>query len=253
MNGMAREFVDLLLSVAEGEDPVIAVVHNGKGFDHYLIVDHLYNRGLKFQQVVVGGKILSVQVGRVTFKDSLCFISIPLAGFPKAFGITEEKKGFFPHHFNVPEHQTYVGDIPAVDYYDPEGMATARREEFEQWYEEQKESSREFNFMEELKAYCHSDVALLKAGRETFCEEFMEVADFDPMEKCLTIASACNLFYRQKKMLKNKIASEPAMGWQGQRKPFSDVALHWLKTLPNIADIRHARNGGEVVVVCPGG
>lgn len=213
-----EEFVDLLLGLAEGEDRVIAVAHNGKGFDHHLIVDHLYNVAMKFEQVGVSGKILAVKVGRVTFKDSLCFIGIPLAGFPKAFGITEEKKGFFPHHFNIPEHQQYVGAIPAVDYYDPEGMSTERRKEFEQWYAEQKESGREFNFMEELKSYCHSDVSLLKAGRETFCQGFAEVAGFDPFVKCLTIASSCNLFYRQKNMPRNKIASEPAMGWQGQRK-----------------------------------
>ena len=50
-----------------------------------------------------------------------------------------------------------------------------------------------------------------------------------------------------------KIASEPAVGWQGQRKPYSQVALQWLKSLPNIADIRHPCNGGEVMVNGVGG
>ena len=41
----------------------------------------------------------------------------------------------------------------------------------------------------EMEAYC---VKLLKAGCRKFREEFKQKADFDPMEKCVTIASACN-------------------------------------------------------------
>ena len=39
-----KEFVDLLLGLADREQRVIAVAHNGKGFDHYLIVDQLYKQ-----------------------------------------------------------------------------------------------------------------------------------------------------------------------------------------------------------------
>ena len=32
---------------------------------------------------------------------------------------SELKKGYFPHLFNTPEKQNYVGRIPAKDYYMP--------------------------------------------------------------------------------------------------------------------------------------
>ena len=45
-----------------------------------------------------------------------------LACFPKTFGLTELKKGWFPHHFNTTANQTYVGKIPDKKFYDPDGM-----------------------------------------------------------------------------------------------------------------------------------
>ena len=51
---------------------------------------------MKPQQLVNGAKILSLSLDGLTFLDSLSFLLMPLAGFPKAFGLTELKKGFFP-------------------------------------------------------------------------------------------------------------------------------------------------------------
>ena len=44
--------------------------------------------------------------------------------------------------------------------------------------------------------YCHSDVKLLKKGCEAFVKRFSQEADFNPFERCTTIASACNLYWR---------------------------------------------------------
>jgi len=35
-----------------------------------------------------------------------------LAKLPKAFGLTELKKGYFPHLFNKTENRDYVGPLP---------------------------------------------------------------------------------------------------------------------------------------------
>ena len=75
-----------------------------------------------------------------------------------------EKKGFFPHLFNMQDHQEYVGPILDIAYYDPEGMSAKKRQEFETWYATQLQEEVNFNLKEELIAYCKSDVALLKAG-----------------------------------------------------------------------------------------
>ena len=54
--------------------------------------------------------------GRI-FLDSINHIPGRLADFPKTFGFTELKKGYFPHYFNTPENQNYVGPIPDIKYY----------------------------------------------------------------------------------------------------------------------------------------
>ena len=77
--------------------PVIVLFHNLKGYDGMFILQHLYlkNRDVD-NQITVGVKLLSVQSGHLTFKDSLCFLPFSLASFPSTFGLTELEKGFLP-------------------------------------------------------------------------------------------------------------------------------------------------------------
>jgi len=102
-----------------------ALVHNCQGFDSYLIFDKLYKQYVVPDQIVNRAKILllSINGGDIVFKDSLCFFQMPLSAFPKAFGLVEQKKGFFPHFFNTPDHQDYVGPLPDQEHYDPQRMS----------------------------------------------------------------------------------------------------------------------------------
>ena len=114
-----------------------------------------------------------------------------------------------------------------------------------------------FDFRKELEAYCQSDVSLLQGGCEAFCNEFQSHADFNPMEKCMTIASACNLYWRNWHMPEHTIAVQPIQGWRGAQVNQSLKALQWLyyceSQIPRqgaCADrIKHVRNGGEQSVV----
>ena len=158
------------------------------------IIDELYKqqRGIE-NQLTVGSKVLSFQSASITFKDSLCFLPVPLASFSSAFNLTELKKGFFPHKFNSPHHQNYVGSIPGIEFFDPDGMSGKKKKELEEWHADQVRSGVQYDFVREMEEYCKSDVALLQAGCEAFTKEFESHADFNPFEKCITIASACNL------------------------------------------------------------
>ena len=49
----------------------------------------------------------------ITFIDSLNFLQMPLKSFPKTFGRSELKKGYFPHYFNKECNKDYVGNIPS--------------------------------------------------------------------------------------------------------------------------------------------
>ena len=75
------------------ERTVIVIFHNLKSFDGMFIIDELYKqqRGIE-NQLTVGSKVLSFESASITFKDSLCFLPMPLASFPSAFNLTELKK-----------------------------------------------------------------------------------------------------------------------------------------------------------------
>ena len=59
-----------------------------------------------------------------------------------------------------------------------------------------------------MKASFESDVKLLKAGCEAFINQFKQEADSNPLEKCITIASACHCYWRKKRLEPSTIAIE---------------------------------------------
>ena len=241
-----EEFLDWTQSLVRTPNPhikrnIICIAHNFKGYDSYFILELCYKQYMKPEQLVNGAKILSLSFMGLKFLDSLSFLPMPLAAFPKAFGLQELKKGFFPHFFNTQDHQDYVGPIPAQDYYDPQGMSPARKEEFMQWHAERRAENYEFNFQEELLSYCQSDVRLLKEGCTKFATEFEHLAGFNPFEHCVTIASACNRFFRKHCLTPQTIASEPIRGWHHKGKPYSRAALEWLYWQEHVErEARHA-------------
>ena len=52
----------------------------------------------------------------LVFKDSLSSLNMPLTNFTKTFGLTELKKGWFPHKFSKLENLEYEGTIPDLSY-----------------------------------------------------------------------------------------------------------------------------------------
>ena len=73
------------------------------------------------------------------------------------------------------------------------------------------------------------------------------------MAKCMTIASACNLYCQKLHLRPDTIAVQPVRGWRGANVNHSLKALQWLyyqeQQIPKegaSADrIQHVRNGGE--------
>ena len=203
------------------ERPVIVLFHNLKGFDGVFILKTLYNHGwCVVNQFSMGAKVLSFKTGPITFKDSLCFLPFPLSAFHDTFKIKEVKKGYFPHMFNTPDHQNYAGSIPPKQYYDPDGMKPQDKEKFETWYKVQVERGEKYDFKKELLEYCQADVELLRKGCEEFTAQFSKEARFNPFEKCMTIAAACNLYWRRSILEDTpaaKIAVRPLRGWHGRK------------------------------------
>ena len=259
-NQCVLNFLQELDNLAEVSDnneqqrEVIVVFHNLKGFDSVFVIKELYDQQRSLEnQLTIGAKVLSFKNGPLKFIDSLSFLPMPLATFPTTFNLTELKKGFFPHLFNTSENQQYVGRIPDLEFYDADGLMQNRKNELLKWHAEQVRTNVQFNFKQELIAYCKSDVNLLKQGCQKFQEEFQSQAGFNPMAECFTIASACNLYWRKHLLTPDTIAIEPLHGWRGAQVNHSLMALQWLYYQENLlakegasADrIKHVRNGGE--------
>lgn len=225
-----QEFLHWVHTLANDEtvDRVIVVAHNFKGYDGYFILEELYKKHTSnLQQIVNGAKILSLELPNIKFIDLMNFFPMALANFPKTFGLNEPKKGFFPHFFNAQQNQIYEGYMPDKSYYDPDGMSTQRKEEFNQWYDEKVSERYIFNFQHELLTYCQSDVRLLKQGCMKFQAQFKEICGFNQMKNCITIASACNMANCKNWMPANQIAIQSVHGWRTNHIQ-SHKALTWL-------------------------
>ena len=243
-----REFLLRLEEWCEdGLQPLTVLAHNFQGYDSYPVIDTLHQLRMELGQIRNGAKVLQVTClqSSIRFIDSMSFFAMPLASFPKTFGLTELKKGYFPHLFNTDENQDYVGPLPAQRNYLPDSMCVKDRNEFQRWHDEMTQNHQVFDFRNELLEYCKSDVQLLKQGCLTFKQDFEAIAHFDPFEQ-ITIASACNRYLRTHCLPPNTIACEPLLGWSGRRVNQSEAAFEWLAWEAHGSHhIRHAHNGGE--------
>jgi len=246
-----RDFLEWLDTLTLNDTRQVNVLaHNFQGYDGYFVVHQYHSDNRIVEQLWNGCKLLEVQHDRIRFIDSLSFFQMPLSAFPKTFGLTELRKGYFPHKFNLPEHQNYMGPVPALDYYMPETMSPEGKQALEKWHQEQRDKV--FDFQKELVEYCESDVRLLKQGCLTFKLLFEAQAGFNPFEH-ITIASACNRDLRMNRMIPNSIASEPIRGWKNSINQ-SDVVIEWLTWCDHqqqqhsltSSGIQHVRNAGEV-------
>ena len=240
-----KEFCEWLLT--KEHQGCIVVAHNFQGYDGYFIQNYLNKNAVKYEVILRGAKILSMTIPmfNIKFIDSLNFIPMSLAKFPKTFGETELCKGYFPHLFNKEENQDYVGPIPCQNDYGVNFMKPEAREAFLAWHKEQVESGYVFDFKEEIVKYCRSDVDILRKCCMQFRELLRDKTGIDPFERSLTIASYCHEVYRTNYLEKDTIAV-----FQHDRQlkmKQSNMAVKWLsyEMERNDIHIQHVRNGGE--------
>lgn len=146
-------------------------------FDGQFIFEWLLRQGTTPEVIPCGGKLMSIRLksAGVNIIDSLNFLPMPLSRLPSSFGLSELKKGYFPHLFNTRENQTYVGPLPEPRYYSPDTMAPAARSAFLSWYDEHKGDV--FNFQEEMLSYCKYVYIFLCMTLNNLCYDFLH--DFE--------------------------------------------------------------------------
>ena len=251
-----KDFCNWLLTPQHQD--CIVMAHNFQGYDSYPILKFLNENAIEYKVIYNGTKCVTLATEnkknqfKIKFIDSLNFIPMALAKFPKTFAQPELCKGYFPHFFNKDENQDYVGPIPCQDDYGVNFMKPAEREAFMSWHQEQVDNNYEFNFCREILEYCRSDVDILAKCCTLYREMLKEVTamgddetGIDPFDRSFTIAAYCMQVYRTKFLQKDTIALLPQH--QQLKRKQSHEALQWLSYTAEKEEIRiqHARNGGE--------
>ena len=113
------------------------LAHNARGYDSYFLLSYLLENSIVPKLIFSGTKVMYMHVERgldIRVLDSLNFLPMRLAALPKAFDLSEIKKGWFPHYFNTPENANYVGAYPPQEMYGVNSMSTGDRDAFLEWY-----------------------------------------------------------------------------------------------------------------------
>ena len=251
-----KDFCNWLLTPQHQD--CIVMAHNFQGYDSYPILKYLNENAIEYKVIYNGAKCVTLTTGgktfaiKIKFIDSLNFIPMALAKFPKTFGQDELCKGYFPHFFNKDENQNYVGPMPCQDDYGANYMKPEAREAFMTWHQEQVDNNYVFDFQHEILEYCRSDVDILAECCKLYREMLKEATDtgndetgIDPFDTATTIAGYCMQVYRTKFLQKDTIALLPE--YQQLKRKQSHEALQWLSYTAEKEGIRiqHDRNGGE--------
>ncbi len=140
------------------------VAHKMKGYDGYFILEYLIDNSVRPDKIIYSGsKIMYMTVEKdlhIKIMDSLNFLPMKLSALPKAFGLNELKKGWFPHFFNTRDNQHFVDPYPEPKYYGHDFMSINEREELLTWH--RTKTDEEFDFRKEILDYCRSDVDILR-------------------------------------------------------------------------------------------
>ena len=221
------------------------IAHNSKGYDCHFVLKWLIDQGIKPYCIYNGAKIMFMEIPKLSirFIDSLNFLQMPLKSFPKTFGMSELKKGYFPHYFNKECNKDYVGTIPSKKHYGYNQMKPDERTKFLKWYEERVRENYVFDFKKEILEYCRSDVDILRRGIMKLREDFIELENIDPLHY-ITIASVCMTIYHSNYMPNKTIAIVPEYT---KTDNFSKMSIMWLNYVLTTKglNIQHALNGGE--------
>ena len=108
---------------------VTVFAYNLKGYDGHFLLRYMIANGISFNPIYQGSKIMTVHIYsnlNMRLVDTLNFFPKALAKLPEAFGFSGGK-GDFPHFFNLPENQEYVGPYPEPACYGADTKSPTER------------------------------------------------------------------------------------------------------------------------------
>ena len=219
-----NKFCNWLFTDKHRNSTVIA--HNQAGYDGRFILQWCLKMSMKPDKFIrQGNRIMYMSFKKLSirFVDSMHFFLEGLRGLSKSYGI-DTLKGDFPHKFNKPENQDYVGPIPDEGYYGVDNMSSKAYESFKPWHEEQVTNNVVWDFQDEIQKYCRADTELLSKSVLKFRKMFKDKLDIDPW-RYITLASLCMSIFRGCFLPEKSIVANE------QNKPVSRTCQEWLTYL----------------------
>ncbi|XP_055390586.1 uncharacterized protein LOC129619368 [Condylostylus longicornis] len=198
-------FLNYILEIRKKFKNIIVIAHNGQAFDHQFILNFILEKtSLQTKLIMTSTKV--IMMGNIKFIDSLNYFPMALSKLPKAFDLQfNMKKGYFLHLFNTAKNENYIGQLPSVEYYNPNDMKVD----------------------EQIIEYCANDVTILTQSCLKFREMFLKQCNVEPFLEATTIASACNLAFRRNFLKEDTISLIPKHGYRNSGNQ-SKVAIQWL-------------------------
>ena len=93
------------------------------------------------------------------------------------------------------------------------GKTAEEKEKFLKWYEEERRNlGGQYSFREQIMSYCANDVTVLRLCALKFRQDFISLCNIDPFHS-VTIASACQKYYRTYLMEENTIGVTSQHGY----------------------------------------
>jgi hypothetical protein len=224
--GCENKFCEWLFSDENNGATVMA--HNGAGYDNKFILKWCLEHGMHKPEPYIrqGSRITYMYFDRfhLRFIDTYHFLLQPLRKLPETYGVDCEK-GHFPHLFNTPKNQNYIGPIPKEKEFGVMNMDKKYYEEdFKPWYDEQVKLNRPWHFKHEMQHYCKLDVEVLAKTVLKFRKLFLDDLDVDPF-RYTTLSSLCMSIFT------NKLMKDKTIVANATNKKDSIVCREWLKHL----------------------
>lgn len=198
----------------KSEEPqCILWAHNGGRFDFRVLYNELMSRGYDETSISKGtifkdALIMQMKCGRSTFRDSCLHIKRALRDLPAMFGFAASAmKGHFPHKFNTPENASYVGPLPPLEMYDPQGLCSQKEcDELKAWHAEEslKYADGSWDANKQMDAYLADDVKVLAMALNAYRKLMVEHGAVDPLTK-MTLPGVAMRSYQEKYLTSDQI------------------------------------------------
>ena len=201
------------------------IANNQAGYDGRFILQWCLNKGTHPSKFIrQGSRIMCMGFlkSHIRFVDSLRFYLEPLQNLSSTYN-TDTLESFFPHFFNIPEHQAYVGNARREDMYGARNTdADTYSPEFKPWCNKiVAESKNDLNFRNEMVKYCRVDAELLSKAVLPFRKMLKDKLDIDPF-RCVAMASVRMAVFRGCFLPDKSIVAN------GQHKSVSKACKEWL-------------------------